>query len=93
MDMQFKLRSGKHVGQTIGWLMENDSPYFTWIKENRPEMLKGSEEKQAPKEVKFRDNPISAMVPNMNFYNEGPDDNSLPYLKKMEEENKKNLDN
>jgi hypothetical protein len=61
------------------------------MEENRPEMLKGSEVKKTPpkKEVSIREIQTKSMVPNLNFYNEGPDDISLPYLKKMRENTKK----
>jgi len=98
MNPQFQIRTGKHAGRTIEWLQQNQPSYLRWMEENRPEMLKGSDvKKAAPKQqVTVREIETKAMVPNLNFYNEGPADISLPYLKKMQElkENKKkpNLD-
>lgn len=88
MDDNFKLRSGKYVGKSVAWLKENDMNYLEWMVGNRPEMLKDSSPKKATK-VEFRDSPPTAMVLNTNFDNEGPAPNSIPYLKKMEEDNKK----
>lgn len=34
------LRSGKHSGKTVGWIMRFDRRYFDWVKENAPGMLK-----------------------------------------------------
>jgi len=93
MNDKFVLRYGKYAGKTIGWLKENQSGYLSWVKENQPNMLKGSEDKpkaEVEKELKFRDKPVTSLEPNMDFWDEGPDPMSLPYLKKMQE---KNLDN
>lgn len=88
MNNEFVLRSGKHAGKTIGWLLNNQPSYLAWVQENRPEMLKGSDKKEEPKslpkkEVKLRDEPIKTITPNMNFFNEGPADICKPYLEKM----------
>jgi hypothetical protein len=93
MNENFVLRSGKHSGKTIAWVKENYPSYLSWVKENQPNMLKGSEDKpkaEVEKELKFRDKPVTSLEPNMDFWNEGPDPMSLPYLQKMQE---KNLDN
>jgi hypothetical protein len=34
------LRSGKHAGKQISWIMRFDRRYFDWVKENAPGMLK-----------------------------------------------------
>jgi len=88
MNNEFVLRSGKHAGKTIGWLLNNQPSYLAWVQENRPEMLKGSDKKEEPKplpkkEVNFRDEPIKTITPNMNFFNEGPADICKPYLDSM----------
>lgn len=92
MDPNFTLRTGKWAGKTISWLEKNQAGYLAWVKLERPEMLKGSvvkEVKAKPiSEVKpmLDTAPVTSMVPNMNFWNEGPDLMSLPYLKKMKED-------
>ncbi len=90
MDKNFVLRSGKYTGKTLEWLETNQKSYLTWIKENRPEMLKDA--KKAPvakvevkKELKFRDKLIEAIRPNDEFDNEGPADISKPYLNRNQE--------
>lgn len=92
MNPNFVLRTGKHAGKTISWVQDNDAGYLAWMRRDRPEMLKGSEDKPKvePKAVAV-EAVQSSMVPNLNFWNEGPDPMSIPYLKKMEEA-KKNLD-
>jgi len=88
MNNQFILRSGKFSGKTIEFVQTQEPSYLNWIKENRPEMLKGSEvvpKQVVKKEIKFRDGPIKSIVPNLNFDNEGPADISKAYLKKMDE--------
>ena len=43
------LRSGKHAGKTIGWIMRFDRKYFEWVRENTPGMLKEHKDyKQKP---------------------------------------------
>lgn len=88
MNLQFQIRTGKHAGKTIQWLQENEPSYLVWIQENRPEMLKGSlvKKPEPKKEVTMSDVPTTSMVPNMNFWNEGPADISKPYLEKMKQE-------
>lgn len=97
MDDNFIFRGGKHDGRTYKWVKQNYPGYIRWCEENAPNMLKERaapkpiEEPQPKKELKFRDEPIKSLVPNLNFWNEGPDELSKPYLKKMEEA-KKDLD-
>jgi hypothetical protein len=86
MNDNFILRSGKYQGKTIAWVKKTDNNYLVWVKENRPEMLK----ELVPKEPTIRkmipdDVKISAMQPNLNFWNEGPDEKSLIYLKKQKD--------
>jgi hypothetical protein len=88
MDKDFVLRTGKYSGKTIGWLKDNDYRYFIWIQENRPEMLKSSNKEinndtKPKKELKFRDHAFSSIQPNMDFWNEGPDEMCKPYLEKQ----------
>lgn len=96
MDKNFIFKFGKHVGKTYAWVEENHPSYIVWAKENAPNLLKTPKSKAEPKpevkkEITLIDDKPSSMVPNTNFYNEGPDPISIPYLKKMEEEkNKKN---
>ena len=87
MNKNFVLRSGKFQGKTIEWLEDNESSYLFWIKENRPEMLKGSEDPKPVEKRQINSSDIStkSIVPNLNFWNEGPDDMSKPYIKKMQE--------
>lgn len=40
MDLNHIFRTGKYVGRTVGYVYKKDSRYFSWILENRPEMLK-----------------------------------------------------
>jgi hypothetical protein len=98
MNDDFIFRGGKHNGQTYGWVRVNDPSYIRWCKDKAPFMLE-TKAKAAPKpapkpepvkEIKFRDKPVTSLEPNLNFWNEGPDPMSLPYLKKMQE---KDLDN
>ena len=88
MNLDLVMRSGKHTGKTLRWVQENDLGYLTWVEANRPEMLK--EFKQAPKQenskLKFRDKPITAINPNMDFWEQGPATNSIPYLQKMKKD-------
>lgn len=87
MNLQLKLRSGKHTGKTIEWLQQNQPSYLAWVQENQPKMLEEVVAKPAPprQEVSVKEIPTTAMVPNLNFYNEGPDPMSVPYLNKMKE--------
>jgi hypothetical protein len=88
MGSNITLRSGQYAGKTVEWLEENDRGYLAWIKENRPEMLKEIKPKASvqPKVTIMSDEPKSPIQPNKNFYNEGPDKLSLPYLKKSKED-------
>jgi len=83
----FIFKYGKHTGKSVAWVNDNDPSYLIWVKENAPNLLKDKpkkvEEKCEPKKVEFRNEPIKTMVPNMNFWDEGPHELSLPYLKKM----------
>lgn len=62
----FTFRTGKHKGQTKDWVKSNDPNYYSWVKENRPEMLKGP--KSTNKVV--NDYKPSPITPNLNFDNE-----------------------
>ena len=84
--MVFKF--GKYAGKTLEWVEENAPSYITWAKINAPNLLKEPKPKAVPKPAEnkvltFRDAPVKTIVPNMNFWNEGPDKRSLAYLKKM----------
>ena len=96
MNRDFIFRGGKYSGKTLGWVSDNYPSYLAWIKINQPNMLKGSENKPKPivtvSNIDYSKENKSSMVPNMNFWDEGPDERSVPYLKKIEEEKEKNLD-
>ncbi len=68
----FVFRTGKHTGKTLEWVEQNDSSWLTWVKANRPEMLKVIAVKPSGRknESELPDHPITAMKPNMNFDNE-----------------------
>ena len=90
MDKNFIFKYGKHTGKTYAWVEEHYPSYLVWVRENAPNLLKEPKPKVEPKpvekkELTFRDEKLPSMEPNLNFYNEGPDENSKPYLKKMEE--------
>lgn len=95
MNLAFQLRTGKHTGKTLEWVKQNEPTYLSWIKENRPEMLKGSEDKPKieKKEIQSNNTPIKSMVPNLNFWNEGPADICKLYLKMMQEKDSNDLVN
>lgn len=82
----FKFRTGKYQGMTYEWVCDNNPQYIEWIKENQPQMLK----ERVTKVTNVKEEPRkSGKIPvNMNFDNEGPDPNSLPYLRKMREAEK-----
>jgi len=76
------LRSGKHKGKSLQLVQKIDPNYIEWVRENQPKMLE--EYKPKPKEVKptpRREPPEdsevkeSALKPNLNFLNEGPNAN------------------
>jgi len=82
MRADFKLRSGKYEGKTYQWVMDNNPKYLAWLKENQPKMLV---DREVPKkEVKVIDvkneSPKPSMTPNENFYDEAPDEQSIPYM-------------
>ena len=86
MNPDFVFKYGKHAGKTYKWVEEHHPSYIEWALENAPNLLKPPHPKPIEKkELKFRDKPPQSMEPNYNFYNEGPDEISKPYLKKMEE--------
>lgn len=87
MNLDLVMRSGKHTGKTVRWVQENDISYLNWIEANRPEMLKEIKAtKQETTNLKFRDKPITAINPNMDFWEQGPATNSIPYLQKMKKD-------
>ena len=85
-DPNFKFRFGKHAGKTYAWVEENDPSYIDWAKKNAPNMLKEPQPKAAPKTTVVKIEKLQGLQPNTNFYNEGPDPISIPYLKKMAKE-------
>lgn len=91
MNDDFIFRGGRHNGQTYGWVRVNDPSYIRFYEEKAPFMLMAAPKakpkpKPEPKpEPKFRDESVKSLEPNLDFWNEGPDPISLPYLKKMEE--------
>ena len=48
LDLNHRLRSGKYAGQTIDYVYKKDKRYFSWVLENRPEMLKSHKSKSTP---------------------------------------------
>ena len=92
IDKDFIFKGGKHDGKTYAWVMQNYPSYISWCKENAPNMLKArptpvpkQEPKTETKDLKFRDTPFTSLTPNMDFWDEGPDEMSIPYLNKMKE--------
>ena len=81
MDLTYKFKSGKYVGKTVAWVLEHEPTYIDWVKRERPQMLKIKETT-----VKKLEDTLKGIAPNYNFYNEGPDPISMPYLKKMAEQ-------
>tara|TARA_B110001469_G_scaffold5622_1_gene5869 strand:- start:205 stop:465 length:261 start_codon:yes stop_codon:yes gene_type:complete len=45
MDKNHVFRTGKYAGKTVNYVYQNDKRYFSWILENRPEMLKSHKKK------------------------------------------------
>ena len=92
MDRNFILKYGKFAGKSIAWLEENNKGYLKWAIENAPNLLKAPKPKEPPKsvskEVKGVEISDKAMTPNMNFWNEGPDEKCKPYLEQTK--NKEN---
>lgn len=94
MDDNTVFKKGKHTGKTLKWVKENDPDYLAFLGS-----LKAKAKTEQPKpETKLlkdvvSDKPKSSMQPNMNFWNEGPDPMSIPYLEKMKENQNKNLEN
>lgn len=87
-DPNFKFRFGKHAGKTYAWVEENDPSYIDWAKNNAPNLLKAPAAPKVPPKTKIvpLEEKLQGLQPNTNFYNEGPDPISLPYLKKMSEQ-------
>ncbi len=83
----FKFRSGKYQGLTYEWVCDNNPSYIEWVKENQPHML--LEKITTVTNVKETKQEFGKLAFNMNFENEGPEWNCLPYLNKMKELNKK----
>lgn len=88
MDGKFVMRTGKHAGKTVEWLRDNEPMYLLWVEENQPNMLKEFKPKvkQSPpvdKNKVLPDRKEDALKPNVNFYNEPPDKQSLIYINKQ----------
>lgn len=77
----FKLRSGKYQGMTYAWVCENNPNYINWVKENQPNML--IERVTTVTNIKETQKVFGRIPFNTNFDNEGPDENSIPYLDKI----------
>ena len=93
MDGNFVFKFGKHAGKTLDWVEENAPSYLAWAKINAPNLLKEPKPKAVPKPAEkkiltFRDAPVKTMVPNMNFWNEGPAEICKPYLNRMAQQEK-----
>lgn len=74
----FIFRSGVHEGKTYGEIRKSNPGYISWVKENRPQMLKEHKPKvvepQTPgarKEVPEESSePKSSLQPNLDFLNQ-----------------------
>ena len=86
MSPDFKLRSGKYLGKTYQWVMDNNPSYLAWIKENRPEMLRDKQPNkvEVKKEVKVtnlkEDCEEPVLKPNKDFYTDPPEATCIPYM-------------
>jgi hypothetical protein len=82
MRSDFILRSGKYKGKSYRWVMDNNPRYVSWIKENKPEML--VDKPKPKKEVKVtnlkEDDGKFKMPLNLNFDNEPPHEQCIPYM-------------
>jgi len=83
-DPNFVFKAGKHVGKTYAWVEEHHPTYIDWCLKDAPALL-GIKPKPKPSVTPLEDK-LVGLQPNYNFYNEGPDPISLPYLKKMAEQ-------
>lgn len=91
MDKDVVFRSGAHEGKTVGYVLEHNPKYITWVKENRPEMLRAPVVKVIVEATVLKESSQkSSLQMNMNFWNEGPDEMSKPYLQKIQEEKDRN---
>lgn len=90
-DPNFIFKFGKHSGRTYAWVEENDPTYIDWARKNAPRLLEQPKPKTEPKTniVMIEDKP-NGLQPNHNFYNEGPDPISTPYLEKISKQNTNN---
>lgn len=75
MNPHFKFRTGKYAGQTIADIQHKDPKYLDWVKENQPKMLIEYKTKTKTNvvnstEEKEKVKTISAIQPNMDFFNE-----------------------
>jgi hypothetical protein len=85
-DPNFVFKFGKHVGKTYAWVEEHHPTYIDWVKKEAPHMLKAKAAAKPKTTVTQLDDNPKSLQPNLNFYNEGPDPMSLPYLRKMAEQ-------
>lgn len=85
MDAKFVFKFGKYAGKTYEWVEENAASYLEWARVNAPNLLKEPKPKVVkPVQLTTVDcPPQKTMQPNLNFWNEGPDEKSKPYLEKM----------
>ena len=86
MDGNFIFKFGKHKGKSVNWVRDNDESYLIWVEECAPNLLTNTPPKtNTVKPVAMKDTPKQTMKPNLNFWNEGPHELSIPYLEKMGE--------
>ena len=89
MSDKFVFRTGKYAGKTLEWVQKNNPMYLMWVKENQPNMLKETKGKPkvvstppADKKKILPEKGPETLAPNINFFNEPPDEQSLKYFNK-----------
>lgn len=82
MELTDKFRTGQYTGKTVAWVQDNDPDYLKWAIRDRPDMIVPNK----PVKPTVTELKSGSLQPNLNFYNEGPDPISLPYLRKIAEQ-------
>ncbi|HWY35576.1 MAG TPA: hypothetical protein VNX68_13095 [Nitrosopumilaceae archaeon] len=78
VDDNFVLKGGKYAGETYGSIKKKNPSYILWVHENAPNLLKEKKVKPVAEKVEPPEEgkkPPSAITPNHNFFNEGPNKN------------------